>query len=134
MSKGISWHQLSMLKQLLQFEKDDGGQLPVAWRALDYGPPQSDHTAPKGRWNIEQATRRALRNLEKRGLVDLGRYVFFPEAEPRRSDKDRTIDAIIQWVPVQPNRHVPGQSRKMTGVLLTDEGRRLATELTRNKS
>jgi hypothetical protein len=43
-----------------------------------------DYFGPKRQWNIEQATRRALRSLERRGLVELGCYSFTPGAERGR--------------------------------------------------
>jgi hypothetical protein len=154
MSKGISWRQRGMLKQLLQreneqkkeWERDEPWRAkhwkqpnlpwiarPVAWRELDFGPMKNDEVlnTSKGQWNIEQSTRRALRNLEQRGLIELGQYSFMPDAsEPER----REIPALrkyfyishIEWSYRHPDEHVPGQSRWMTGVLLTDEGRRLA--------
>jgi hypothetical protein len=74
-------------------------------------------------WNIEQAQRRALRNLQQRGLVELGRYVFLPE--PILTALGTTS---IVWRYRPPGDHVPGQSRIMTGVLLTDAGRDAAKQ------
>jgi hypothetical protein len=136
MSKGLSWRQRSILKQLLQFEKDRGPD-PIAWRELDYGLPVNDShektDTPKGQWNIEQAMRRSLRSLKQRGLVDLGRYAFDQAVgDVRRVDNHELrasyLTADIEWHAVNPDQHIPGQSHIMTGVLLTDEGRRVASE------
>ena len=80
---------------------------------------------PKARvqWNREQALRRSLRNLEMRGLVELGPFVFYPWAERRE-----IIRRYIEWWYRDPDNHTPGQLRMMTGALLTDAGRRVAAE------
>ena len=135
MSRGISWRQRFMLGQLLRMEEADKEGMgrvlkrvrPVAWMKLDYGPTRhntDDENAPRHHWNKEQAMRRALRNLEQRGLVKLGRYVFLPYAEHWRG----ALSPEIAWLYQHSNEHIPGQSRFMTGVLLTDEGRRVARE------
>jgi len=118
MSKGISWRQRSMLESMLRLEKVctpswSKEPWPVAWRELDYGP--TDETVfftPRGQWNIEQATRRALRSLERRGLIKLGRYSFMADADEYGAN--------------DPDEHTPGRDRWMTGVLLTPEGRKAA--------
>jgi hypothetical protein len=106
-----------MLTQLLRLEKKRPG--PVAWRDLDYGPTSSeeddDYYDPRCQWNIEQVTRRALRSLERRGLVDLGQYSFPP----------KQVGGIRRGAN-GPANHLPGQDRFMTGVLLTGTGRRAA--------
>jgi hypothetical protein len=97
---------------------------PVAWRAIDYGPSTASENASgtpdEGRaaWNIEQALRRSLRTLEQRGLVTLGRYCFRPDADMPRG----TMSPSIFWTYVHPDHHVIGESRFMTGVLLTEAG------------
>lgn len=119
MSKGLSWRQRSMLKQLAQVEANSSpiGGPPTPWRMLDYGPSHAYNEANgtpdqvRASWNIEQAQRRALRNLEARGLVTLGRYAFYITER--------------EWVCVDPDTHVPGETRIMTGVLLTDAGREI---------
>jgi hypothetical protein len=70
-------------------------------------------TSPTWQWNIEQATRRALRSLERRGLVESATYSY------------RYDDADHVWDCCDPEKHVPGQHRWMIGVLLTDKGRAL---------
>jgi hypothetical protein len=142
---------LGMLKQLLRLEKERTPKWsekpwPVAWKELDYRPSKSELPEvvdrQKGQWNIEQATRRALRNLEKRGLVELGPYAFMQEADIKivnispellESPELREIlvapqmqTAVLEWYCIDIDNHIPGQSRIMTGVLLTDKGRRLA--------
>jgi hypothetical protein len=81
---------------------------PVPWFELDYGVIKH-RTLPKwgnpgveidelmaaGKrigWNYEQAARRALRSLERRGLVKLGRYSFRAHAieHQRRSDGSKS--------------------------------------------
>jgi hypothetical protein len=82
---------------------------------VDYGPTShevsDDNFGSKHQRNLEQATRRALRGLEKRGLVRLDRYPFTPDTE----------DPTIHWRRVK--HHLPGQSRYMIGATLTDPGR-----------
>jgi hypothetical protein len=96
-------------------------QDPVAWRDLNYGPTGSeesvDYHSVRNQWNIEQATRRALRSLERRGLVTLGRYVF--ACEPS-SGFFGNVSLI--WTYRAPDDHVPGDTRIMTGALLTEAG------------
>jgi len=118
LSKGISWRQRSLLWSVLRWEGRYGrNDRPVAWRILNYGPTDAemrgDYMSPRVQWNIQQATRRALRSLERRGLVELGSYSF----------KDYDQDG---WHYQDPNDHVPGQSRYMTGVTLTAKGREIA--------
>jgi hypothetical protein len=122
MSRGISWRQRCLLRGLLRAEQAQPAHCkgdPIAWRNLDYGPTEHeedwDHfDSPECQWNIEQATRRALRSLEKRGLVRLGTRSF----RPGEHDND--------WTCQDRGNHVSGQSRYMTRVLLTDRGRRAA--------
>jgi hypothetical protein len=131
MSKGISWRQRLMLHKLLNLEtrfapKSDPKPEPVAWRDIDYGPTsaesEGDFFSARNQWNIEQVQRRALRSLERRGLVVLGRYVFQPEPVIGGFGW-----ANIAWTYVRcQEHHVPGQSRFMTGVLLTEAGRQIA--------
>jgi hypothetical protein len=129
MSRGISWRQRWLLQSALRAERQQSEYRkgdPIAWRDLDYGPGgelRDDYYGARHQWNIEQAKRRALRNLERRGLVELGAYSFsfMPAAAMVGSSLN------ILWICQGPDDHVPGQSRIMTGVLLTDEGRRLAT-------
>jgi hypothetical protein len=124
MSKGLSWRQRLMLHQLLRLERKARAREPVAWRELDYGPTRHEGTGEfyekRTQWNIEQAQRRALRGLERRGLVELGQYSFVEET---------TMSGFFlrtSWFAQHPDRHVPGQNRYMTGVLLTEAGRQLA--------
>jgi hypothetical protein len=52
---------------------------PVAWCVLDYGPSKhegdDDYFSPRRQWNVDQAKRRALRSLEKRGLIERATYL-----------------------------------------------------------
>jgi hypothetical protein len=52
-------------------------------RSIEYGPTSAerrdDYFTSRGQWNLEEATRRALRSIERRGLITLGSYVFFRE-------------------------------------------------------
>jgi hypothetical protein len=54
---------------------------PVAWKELDYGPTHYEGTddfyTARVQWNIEQAQRRVLRNLEARGWWTLAHSVFY---------------------------------------------------------
>jgi hypothetical protein len=130
MSRGLSWRQRSMLKQLLELEQKNKGTYdegrPVAWSALDYGPfheGDEDYSSARVQWNLEQAQRRALRSMAERGLVDLATYSFRLDADTVGPFRQPRIIYTAQ----HPDDHVPGQSRYMTGVLLTDQGRALAT-------
>jgi hypothetical protein len=117
MSRGISWRQRALLDHLLRRElKLEYTGEPVAWRDLDYDSrDETDYFTPRVQWNIEQATRRALRSLARRGLVELDTYSFAPDDQPG-----------IRWWCQDPKDHVPGESRHMTGVLLTEAGRQQA--------
>jgi hypothetical protein len=110
---------------MLSFEEERKNNRPVAWRDLDYGPTNHESTdaflEPRVQWNLEQATRRALRSLEARGLVELGTYSFIPVVE-----ENRVMGPRIVWWCQALEEHVPGESRYMTGVMLTDAGRDLA--------
>jgi hypothetical protein len=117
-----------MLRQLDR--REESGEYPVAWRNLDYGPVlalEQDPGNPAAEWNVEQAQRRSLRNLEQRGLVRLGQYSFAPEVVAE------TLSPHLEWTYHDPDRHVPGESRYMTGVELTDEGRRVARQRRRQR-
>jgi hypothetical protein len=124
-----------MLEQLLALEqKEDNKDMPIAWRMLKYGWTNSDYRdyvredQPKIAWNVEQAQRSSLRNLEQRGLVTLGHYVFMPYAEAYtiHNPDGHMVDAEIIWYYVHPRDHLPGESRRMTGVQLTKSGREYA--------
>jgi hypothetical protein len=98
------------------------GDVPVAWREVNYGPTKSeqdeDYSSARAQWNVEQSIRRALRSLERRGLVELDRYCFRPE--PRRD--------VILWNYIHPKKYVAGEGRMMTGVVLTAAGKAMAVE------
>ena len=131
MSKGLSWRQREMLVSIAEQVNRAGNnhRRPVAWRAIYYGPHvmerlrdsdrpahmewiiTQEHTA-RVKWNTEQAKRCSLRSLEKRGLVELGRYSFRPNANSSQ----------IFWDYTHPKDHVPGETRIMTGVVLTLAG------------
>jgi hypothetical protein len=143
MSRGISWRQRGMLTQLLRLERErtprgSRERWPVAWRELDYGPTgtglrETDDpdgydailAHPRHQWNIEQATRRALRSLERRGLIELFQCSFAAYADTGPHNPK------IVYRPIDPDEHTPGQDRYMTGVRLTSEGRRVAAALQR---
>jgi hypothetical protein len=116
-SKGISWRQVWMLRSIAEANRSD----VVAWMDIDCGPTSAegspDYFSPRVQWNHEQSVRRALRSLERRGLVELGRYVFNVSADIVGGYPRIMHDAA------QPEAHVPGQSRIMTGARLTDAGR-----------
>jgi hypothetical protein len=122
MSKGLSWRQRYMLTDIARNVKLAGEgrrNEPVAWRAIDYGPTShEDYDTARVQWNIEQATRRSLRSLERRGLVELGRCCFLPVADMI----GRQLSPQIYWSHVHPDDYVPGEMRTMTGVVLTKAG------------
>ena len=96
-----------MLKSIAAFHTDRKYDV-VAWRDIDHGPTdEKAYFTPSGQRNIEQTKRRALRLLERRGLVALGRYVFHPD-DP--------------FIPLNPDRHQPGKTRIITGARLTEAG------------
>ena len=77
-------------------------------------------------WNTEQAKRRSLRSLEQRGLVELGRYSFYQYHAEGPME--------ILWSYTHPKNHVPGETRIMTGVVLTLAGMNaVAQELEKQK-
>ena len=126
MSRGISWRQRVMLQSIARRSWRNNGVAgqriePVAWRDIDYGPTQAegyaDYDTPRWQWNKEQVVRRALRSLERRGLVELGSYVF--HVEPIIDGWGFTE---IRFTYTDPDRHIPGSTRIMTGALLTDAG------------
>jgi hypothetical protein len=98
--------------------------LACAWRDIDVAYGDYDASDPRALWNHEQATRRALRSLAKRGLVQLGRYHF-------RLEADRYVGDVYfpgNWEVIEPARYIPGKDRIMTGVRLTDAGWEIAPE------
>jgi hypothetical protein len=106
-----------MLEQLDRLNSPD----PVAWRQLDYGPSRHEEDIdyePSVHWNKEQAQRRALRNLEARGLITQEQMSF------------AYIDN--RWVET-PSCATPSIPRFMLGVMLTDEGRRVARQRPRRR-
>jgi hypothetical protein len=118
----------SIAREATRWSKKDRNK-PVAWRAIDYGPTSSERdpdysSSARVQWNIEQATRRALRSLERRGLVELGRYCFTPYAEMGGGG----MFPQIFWRYTDPDDYVPGETRTMTGVLLTKAGWALVAE------
>jgi hypothetical protein len=133
MSKGLSWRQRHMLISIADRASKDREQYkrsrvrPVAWRAIDYGPTSSEDddfpSSARIHWNIEQATRRSLRSLERRGLVELGRCCFQPYAEIGGMGYPQIV-----WSYVRRRHRVPGETRTMTGVLLTNAGWALVAE------
>jgi hypothetical protein len=141
MSRGLSAHQTSMLRQLERLERrhakiKDEDQLTFPWSALDYGEIAHRKSGPvvdysrfwesfddlrRRNWNREQTVRRALRSLERRGLVHLGRHAF----------SIVRVGNSFYWGSNVPEAHVPGESHIMTGVELTDTGRKLARAMRR---
>ena len=77
-----------------------------------------DDLDPRVNWNREQTLRRALRSLQRRGLVELERCHFWPYADMPRG----AMSPNIFWSYIDPDEYLPGEMRTMTGVLLT-EGR-----------
>lgn len=136
MSKGISWRQRYMLEKIAcEIERAEDKDDPIAWRAIDYGATSSESdpdfcSSQRIQWNIEQSVRRALRSMERRGLVELGSYYFSGDAD---WPKGRMGPEII-WSCAHPEDYVPGQGRIMTGVLLTDAGRAMVTEMKRREA
>jgi hypothetical protein len=103
-----------MLEQLDRLNSPD----PVAWRALDY-PVEGDLRDITVRLTRDQAQQRALRSLEKRGLI--------------RQETMSFAFVANKWVET-PDDYTPGSvSRFMLGVELTDEGRRLARQRRRRR-
>ena len=109
LSKGISWRQRFMLMQLDRLNSPD----PVAWRRIDYGPVRDDLRDQAVRESKDQAQQRALRSLEKRGLI--------------RHEQLCYAYVDNEWVEIPPD--YTGLPRFMLGVELTDEGRRMARQL-----
>jgi hypothetical protein len=98
-----------MLRQLDRLDAPD----PVAWRALDY-PVEGDLWDIAVRRVRDQAQQRALRSLERRGLI--------------RQETMSFAFIANKWVET-PDVYTPGSvSRLMLGVELTDEGRRLVRQ------
>ena len=83
------------------------GAGPVA-RDRSWAGRRANYFTARGAWNREQTVRRALRSLERRGLVTLDRYVFSFHGD--------------DWCCLEPDRHIPGDTRIMTGALLTEAG------------
>ncbi len=135
MSRGISWRQHTMLRSIAHHTKQtrlvwvsrDPPKCiqqpvlePVAWRSIDRGPggeDREDYFTAHAEWNREQTVRRALRSLERRGLIKLGRYVFTAEPISR-------LGTSIEWRCTDPDNHSPsgGLTRIMSGALLTEAG------------
>jgi hypothetical protein len=100
-----------MLVQLYRLNSPD----PVAWRNIDYGPVRGDLRDETVRDSRDQAQQRALRSLEKRGLIRQEQLCY------------AYIDNDNEWVEIPPD--YKGLPRFMLGVELTDEGRRVARQL-----
>jgi hypothetical protein len=109
LSKGISSRQRHMLMQLDRLNSPD----PVAWRNIDYGPVRGDLRDQADRESRDQAQQRALRSLERRGLI--------------RQEQLCYAYVDNEWVEIPPD--YTGLPRFMLGVELTDEGRRVARQL-----
>jgi hypothetical protein len=131
MSRGLSYRQrwllASIAREATRLSKKNRNE-PVAWRAIDYGPTSTEsddnYDTARVQWNIEQATRRSLRSLKRRGLVELGRCCFSPVADMSRGGE---VPQIF-WNYVRRRRRVPGETRIMTGVRLTEAGWALVAE------
>jgi hypothetical protein len=129
------------------------GAEPVPWCELDYGvikhrkpvlawgSPGVTHDelmadAKRQGWNIEQSTRRSLRSLEQRGLVELRRGSFRPYAiETRRNFAGHKVlkdGSFVYWHHSPSSTHVTGQDHLMTGVTLTGAGRNIVRKLRMN--
>jgi hypothetical protein len=130
MNKGLSWRQLHMLnsiaREATRWSKEHRKR-PVACRAIDHGSTSAgandDHQSARAQWNVEQAVRRSLRSLQGRGLVKLGRCCFYPVAY-----MNRVGGTQIFWNYVCRRHRVTGETRIMTGVLLTDAGWAMVAE------
>ena len=125
MSKGLSWRQHYVLASIARRERSEKGK-PVAWRDIDYGPTSPDSDL----WNTEQSLRRSLRSMERRGLVELNRYCFWPVADMPVGH----MSPNIFWVYQDPDDYVPGEMRMMTGVVLTEAGRAVIAEYEQTNS
>jgi hypothetical protein len=120
MSKGLSKRQCMMLYSIAK-ECKRLNRPAVAWRAIDPGPPTVDHgdvLSPRVQWNIEQSIRRSLRSLERRGLVELGSYSFWPFPATEET----------WWLVQKFAEHVPGKDRIMIGAMLTAAGSALVAQ------
>jgi hypothetical protein len=119
MGRGLSGKQYEILWQIAKSEGRTYRQI-CAWRdiGVSYGDIDDDYfddpaTARRQDWNSEQSLRRALKSLQRRGLIGIARYVFM--VMPDGYD--------LVHVCTNPENHVPGQTRIMTGAYLTDAGR-----------
>jgi hypothetical protein len=141
MSRGLSHHQNSILLQLEAMERRHSkvkfeDMFAFPWSEPDFGEinhrkpgPALDFRKPKEcfaeltrhNWNREQTIRRSLRSLERRKLVSTSRYAFTLVR----------VGSSFYWDSTLPRAHVPGQSHIMTGVQLTDAGRKLARAMKR---
>jgi hypothetical protein len=125
MSKGLSWRQKWMLRSILHATRalpEDLRWQPIAWKAIDYGPSKRKRAFNVGgERNLARAKRRALTSLERRGLVELGNYVFLPLA-----DSVGFLGPKTEWCYCDPKHHIPGKSRIVTGVNLTTDGMKIA--------
>jgi hypothetical protein len=124
-SRGLSWRQRSILKSL------KANQV-TAWKDVDYGPTtaegRDDFFGAREQWNLEQSIRRALKSLDRRGLVKLGRYVFEDEPVPGLPGFIRIVRHAVD-----PERHVPGQTRIMIGATLTEAGEAMVKQREKTK-
>ena len=127
MSKGISQRQRVILRSLLHRRTLVPNGI-VAWKDIDDYPTEAEIEAEANTDRVdhpthEQSLRRALRSLQRRGLVTLARYSF--EEEPRSGAFGL---AYIYRIAHDPMWHVTGKMRLMTGVTLTEAGARLVAE------
>ena len=109
MSRYVSTKQKAILAAIAEQNKRTE---IVAWCDIDvqYGSEERDPYSPDISWNQEQALRRSLRTLAKRGLVKLGRYRF--HLEP--------VSVGYKWfVPGEYDIVSGNDWRTMTGVCLT---------------
>jgi hypothetical protein len=97
-----------MLRQLDRRNSPD----PVAWRNIDYGPVSGNLRDQAVREQRDQAQQRALRSLERRGLITQEQLCY------------AYIDD--EWVEIPRDYTGAGLTRFMLGVVLTNEGRRVA--------
>jgi hypothetical protein len=118
MRPGISQQQRNLLTML-------AAPPPPGWKSADYPRPAwpvrelrrafmpngvSQLSEVKAIEQAEHSTRRALRALKKRGLIEVWDAVFEP----------RILGAKVTWL--ESSEHVPGRTERMRGFTLTEAG------------
>jgi hypothetical protein len=118
MSKGLSRQQCEILWYIARHEEHRGKVR--AWRDIhvSYGNIDDDYgndsaSTRRQDWNNEQSLRRALKSLKRRGLIGVDQYVFMV----------LPVGFDVAHICMNPENHIAGQTRIMTGAYLTDAGR-----------